>query len=540
MAQLKTFPDTMDWASLPQYPRMPYNKAEKNIITVQIAEGSSEMQAQTEFLSMVISEFDGSLQRKNMEVAEQYYFNNGKINEAKRTVLGRDASTMHAVPVVSEVLANNKLNHNFLNKLTRQKIGYLLGKPFVLLSDKDKDEAAKSFIDICKDYFGKSFFKTVRNAARDSIVKGIGWIQVYYDEKGKLRFRRCPPESVIPLWKDIDHNELDAVIYRYSIEIYSGGKKEIEKHVDYYTLDGIYQYIENDYTVEGINSGLRRVGSRIAPPLAHFALRRVNAGDAEQEGISVPINWARIPFIPFKYEAHERSLLESIKSLIDAYDAIRSGTMNEIQDQPNAITVVSNYDGENKEEFVHNKNVLRTMFVTGDGDAKALITPLNVAELNEFAEKIKNDIYEAGFGVNTSNKDIRDTSGVALRYLYADLDTDCSDWGTELEWSIMAVLWFVQQDIALNTGIDYSEVQYSVSFKKDAIINESELIQAAFQSVGVISDRTIASHHPWVTDPETELAEMRDEKEEELQLEEEYGEEPTNPAASQRRSMGQG
>ncbi len=44
--------------------------------------------------------------------------------------------------------------------------------------------------------------------------------------------------------------------------------------------------------------------------------------------------------------------------------------------------------------------------------------------------------------------------------------------------------------------------------------NDLELSQIAAQSKGVISDETIVDHHPWVEDPEAEMAAINKAKQE--------------------------
>lgn len=535
MANLKNFPDSIDWSSV-QGPWEPPFK-ETDLITASFAENSPELKPQVEFITRMISEWDSSAYLASMAVGQNYYDNKADILKDQRTVIGRNRENGEPILTVSTVLANNRISHPFLKKLTRQKLGYLIGEPFILSEVKKNDAQVRAFIARCKDYMGKSFYKMIKNVARDSIVKKIGWIMVYYNEEGKLKFRRCEPENVIPLWADADHNILDAAIYRYTLDIYSGGEKEQEKHVDYYTKQGVYKYIWRD---AGGIAQLERLGSRADPPMPYFAIRRARAGDKDLGWDEIPMTWDKIPFIPFKYDPDEQSLLDRIKTIVDDYNKRRSQLSNNIEDFPNAVTVVRNYDGEDKEEFVHNKNVYRCLFVTGDGDAKTLDTPLNITDTEKYLEQVKNNVYEFGSGVNTANKDIRDTSGVALKYLYADLDTDCIDWGTELEWSLMELFWFVQQDIYARYGENYTEVEYSINFKRSAIINISETIQNAFQSVGVISQRTIIENHPWVMDVDKEMEDLHNELQDTLELKDGYAEEPTNPALTRAESLGQG
>lgn len=496
-----------------------------DIISKQIADKSTTGSEQTEFISAVISEFNASPFRTYMDVAWRYYKNENDILQARRTVIGKDGNN-NAVLMESKILANNKLTHNFMKKLTRQKIGYMLGRAFTLTANKQNDSRAESFFELTKDYFGKGFFKLIKNIARDSIVKGLGWLLVYYDEAGELKFMRCAPEDVIPLWSDSDHTELDAVVRKYNVEVYAGGKKTIVKYVDYYTTEGVYHYT---YNKEG-----KLVPDPDKPKVSpnFFVKGKDENGVEKNEGV----HWAKIPFIPFKYDPDEQSLLVRVKSLIDEYDNKTSGLANAIDDFPNSIMVVKNYDGASKEEFVHNKNQYRTIFVQGDGDAKSVDSPLNVTDLDIHIQRTREDIYEFGQGVNTADKDIRDTSGVALRFMYADLDMDCVDWGSEVEWAIMQLVWFIQQDLIAKGKGDFTDVYYSVLFNTDVIINETETVQNCFTSNGIISSKTVAANHPWVLNADKEINDLLEERGEILDLEAEYGEPVNDPSKGQRSS----
>lgn len=489
------------------------------IINRQIADDSSQGNEQTAFIQAMITEYQSSAPYKFMAIAQRYYENDPDIKEKKRTVIGKDMEN-NAVLKESKVLSNNKLQHNFMKKLTRQKIGYMLGKPFTLTAVHEDDAEAAAFFKAAEDYLDMPFFKFVKNVGRDSIVKGIGWVQVYYNEAGHLKMRRCAPEEIIPLWADADHTILDAVIRHYKVEQYKGGNKKTIEYVEYYTHEGVYYYVKDDTGHLVMNPDIE------VNPGTHFYVKPEDAETEEPLGV----NWAQIPFIPFKYDPDEQSLLSRIKSLIDDYDKKTSSISDAIDDHPNAVTVVKNYDGASKEEFVQNKNEYRTIFVQGDGDAKSMETPLNVGDLDKHIERLRQDIYEFGQGVNTADKDIRDTSGVALRFIYADLDMDCVDWGGEVKWSLMKLIWFIQQDIISKTGKDYTKVKYDIVFNTDVIINESETVLNCMNSVGLVSGRTIAANHPWTLDADKEMKALKEETEQTYELEAEYGSNPNSGA----------
>lgn len=479
-----------------------------------------------DFVSTKIAEWESDPQRKYMDVCERYYNNKNDITNKVRTVIGRDSNN-NPVLEQTHLLANNKLSHNFLEKLTKQKLGYLISKPFTIDPEKADDPLVKDMSEVLKEYFGKSFHKTIKGAAKNSIVKGLGWIQVYYDREGKMKFKSIPPEEVIPMWEDSDHTELSGVIRKFVRASYVNGKREETTFVEYYTRERVFYFKQR-------RDGKLKVNNDIFPDGISGHYFRSENNQVKQ------MFWGRVPFIPFKYTSEERPLLARIKELIDDYDKKTSSVSDTIEDIPNSTMVVKGYSGDTKEEFIRNKNVYRTIFVEEGGDANAVDTPLNVTEIDIHLQRLREDIYEFGQGVNTADKDIRDTSGVALRFMYADLDMDCNEWGSELEFSIMSIIWFIQQDL-LNKGKgDYTKAQYSVLFSTDVIINETETITNCFTSKGVISDQTIAANHPWTRDVEKEMKGMFMDDEQELKLEAQYGKTPSNTIKGQIKKSGLG
>ena len=60
------------------------------------------------------------------------------------------------------------------------------------------------------------------------------------------------------------------------------------------------------------------------------------------------------------------------------------------------------------------------------------------------------------------------------------------------------------------------------TWTRTSVKNDLELSQIAQQSVGVISQETIIAHHPWVEDPEGELARIEKQKQKELEQADPY------------------
>ncbi|MCR8983265.1 phage portal protein, partial [Brevibacillus laterosporus] len=62
-------------------------------------------------------------------------------------------------------------------------------------------------------------------------------------------------------------------------------------------------------------------------------------------------------------------------------------------------------------------------------------------------------------------------------------------------------------------GGDFSNETVEFIFNRDILINETDAITNAKDSVGIISDETIVANHPWTTNAQEELARKKKERE---------------------------
>ena len=469
--------------------------------------GSPEY-AQLQFVSSNVSKWLTSETLASMFEGQRYFDNENDIFKRQMKVIGKDG-----VLQVAEYLANNKLSHAFLRKLTKQKIGYLLSKPFTVKSNSE------DFQTLLANYINSSFYRLLRNTGEEAVIGGISWIQPYYTEDGILSFKHIPGTQIIPFWKDADHTQLERAIRIYEVDIYEGATKRTERHIKLYTPEAVYNYIDV--------GGLLLVNPT-TPVEYNFVLKT----DLPLEGtgiISVPLDaedvatehaysvmWNRIPLIPVKYNSKEKPLLKFIKPLIDDYDSRTSDMANVLEDEPNRIKVVRNYDGTSKDDFIYNLAKYRTVFLRDNGEISTLESNISVEALEKHLVRLRKDIFEFGGGVDTQNQDLAAASGSSLKFVYADLDMDCAEFAIELSWALEEISWFIKQDLTLKGFGQFNDASFGVEFNTDIAINETETVENLFKSVGMISTRTILEQHPYVTDAIEEEARMKIDQAEQL------------------------
>lgn len=450
-----------------------------------------------EIIKLEIQEWLASQERLLMLTGQRYYEGDTDILGRKRLVVGEGGELIEA-----KNLANNKLVHNFVRKLVDQKVGYLLGLPLTVQTTNEEYQKRLNEI------FDRSFMRLLKNLGKEAINKGKAWLHVYYNEDGELSFKKIPSEEIIPLWRDAAHTELDAVIRVYEVEAFEGAEKRVITKVEFWNRDGIFRYVYED--------GILIPDVEVGEYAPHVMLDR---GDGNAEGY----NWERVPFVCFKYNDEELPLVKFVKSLVDDYDKHTSDNSNNLEDLPNSIYVLRNYDGTDLGEFRRNLSVFRAVKVSDDGGVDTINLNINTEAFKTHVEQLRKDIYEFGRGVDTQSERFGgDKSGVALKFLYADLDMDANIIETEFQASLEQLRWFIDQHIANMTGTDYSGEQVDFIFNRDIIINESDVINNAKASVGIISDETIIANHPWVTNVQSELERIEAQRQRDMSAFEDY------------------
>ncbi|MFD1179220.1 phage portal protein [Paenibacillus puldeungensis] len=451
---------------------------------LQIIEGNAPMTLE-QIIKQWVDDWNRSDKCKWMKIGEDYYKGQTDILKRKRMVIGDGG-----VLVEEQNLANNQLVFNYTRKLVDQKIGYLLSKPMSIQTEN------QTYQDALTDLFGSSFQRILKNLGKEAVNKGIAWLHVYYDENGVLSFKRMRSDEIIPVWLDEDHTQLQAVIRQYKVDTYvAQTKKEIHKVEWWDVVYGVKRYIHDGGLIPDEE-----------PESSHYF--------AVKDGVERPLNWERVPFIPFKANDEEQPLIEIIKTLVDDYDKRASDNSNNLEDLPNSIYVLKDYDGANLGEFRRNLSAFRAVKVTGDGGVDTIGLDINTEAFKTHQELLRKGIYEFGRGVDMQTEKFNGATGVALKQLYNDLDMDANILETEFQASLEQLLFFINAHLA-NTGVgDFSNETVKFVFNRDIIMSESDTVTDAKNSMGIISKRTIRANHPWVTDLQEEEEQIKKEESE--------------------------
>ena len=311
--------------------------------------------------------------------------------------------------------------------------------------------------------------------------------------------------EVLPLWSDTAHTDLDCAVHFFPIYEYDEkGNESIVEKVEVFHAGGVDRFVWKNGTLEVDNEATSGSYVTVIDPKT----KKPRA-----------LNWARIPLVCFKANHRELPLLCRVRCLQDALNLMLSNFVNSMEeDVHNTVLVIHNYDGEDLGEFRRNLATYGAVKVRttdgSDGAVDTLEIEVKAENYKAIMELLKKAIIENAMGYDAKDDRMNGTPNqMNIRSMYSDIDLDANGMETEFQAAFEDLLFFVNAHLA-NIGVgNFDGEEVTVIFNRDILINETEAIDNCGKSKGIISDETIVKQHPWVDDPEEELARLKAEKE---------------------------
>ena len=434
-------------------------------------------------INKILNDYRSSKDYEEIVTSYEYYNNKQEILYKKRLGIGEVKGTREVI----ENLPNNKIMRNQYAVLVDQKKNYLLTRP-IGVSSENKSYQEK----LQEELFDFKFHKLIKSVGRDSLLANMGYIYPYIDKEGNFKLMKFDPLEIIPIWEDKLHTWLQGFIRFYKTVDYEDHETEI---VEYYHMWGIDRYEEvNGELVLREQEPYFMIGDEIG-------------------------NWGRIPLIYFRMDEQEQPLLNRVKALQDAINSILSRFMDTMdEDSRNTILVLKNIGGHNEQDLKRirreiNRSGIIAFFSnpqTGNADVSTLSVDIDITNYETVLEILIRSLIEVGRGVDTNSELFQKAvNQMTIQSLYTNIDLDANEMETEYKVSLDILLYFYNY----YKGYDHQDVKFT--FDRNILINETATIENAQKSIGVISNRTIMRHHPWVEDIAEEEKQIAKEMKEE-------------------------
>ena len=107
---------------------------------------------------------------------------------------------------------------------------------------------------------------------------------------------------------------------------------------------------------------------------------------------------------------------------------------------------------------------------------------------------------------------------INIRSMYSDIDLDANDMETEYQAAFVQLLELVNAYLQSTGNKDYSGTPVKITFNRDMIFNDTEIINN-LAALGVrVSNETLVGQLPFVDDVQKELDRIKDEQDENMEL----------------------
>lgn len=216
----------------------------------------------------------------------------------------------------------------------------------------------------------------------------------------------------------------------------------------------------------------------------------------------------RVPIIEFLNNKRANGDFERVISLIDGYNTVISASIDDMTDFTDAILVLTNVGGTDKETLKKVKDD-KLMLIDDDGDAKWLIKQINDTYAQNNKNRLNQDIHKFSMIPDMQDKEFSgNSSGVALGYKLLALE----------QLTAQKEMYFKKAlNQRLQLMIDFYNLKIPVTdiqkvFTRNVPKNLVEAADTAQKLQGIVSHETILSTLPFIEDAKLELEKIKAEE----------------------------
>lgn len=382
---------------------------------------------QIKFIRGAISKYKSTEMYKTAQIADEYARRkNRTINRYQKLLY-----TVSGKAVPDNFSANYKMGANFFDQFVTQLNQYLLGNGATFQDSKTKER------------LGEDFDEKLQEAGRKAQIHGASfgfWNLDHLEIFSALEF--CP------LYDEVD-GALKAGIRWWQID----SSKPLRATL--YELDGYTEYIW-----ESGSAGRVLYEKR---PYILF----VTVSEADGQRIYGGENYPSFPIVPLYANEYKQSELVGIREQIDAYDLIKSGFANDLDDASQIYWTLQNAGGMDDvdlAQFIQHMKTVKAAVLDDQAQAQAHTLEVPYASREALLERLERDLYKNAMVIDIYHIASGATTATQIKAAYEPMNNKAD----QFEYCVIK---FVRAILAL------AGIQDKPTFTRSKVVNASEEIQ---------------------------------------------------------------
>lgn len=405
------------------------------------------------FIMAAIAEHRGSRMYKIASDAELYDRKQNVTILAYQKLL----YTLSGQAVPDNYSANFKIVSGFFNRFITQLNQYLLGNGVILKNKK---------------HLGADFDAKLQQIGRAALVQGAAFGLWNLD---KLEIFKLT--EFVPLY-DETNGALMAGVRFWQID------SDKPLRATLYEIDGYTDFIKyGKKDLEILNP--KRTYRQIVKRSVMDGVQIFNGG-----------NYPGFPIVPLWANPQHQSELVGIREGIDAYDLIKSGFANDLDDASMIFWTLENVGGMDDidlAKFVERMKTVKAAVVDADG-AKAEAHTIDVpyAAREAMLERIQKDLYRDAQVLDVDIISASAKTATEIRAAYQPMDNKVDQY----EYCVLQFLAELFKVVGIND---------EPKFTRSRIINQTEETQMVLMAAQYLDDETLLNKLPWLTPEEVKL-----------------------------------
>lgn len=433
-----------------------------------------------DFIVNVISEYRSSADYKIALDADEYEAerNTGIMQWIKYLY------TMDGRKVPDFTSSNNRIASNFLHRLTTQRCAYSLGNGVSFTgATQEMVRGERITKDATKEALGKDFDTVLYDAAHYALLHKVSYVFWNLDHIDYFKMT-----EFVPL-----HDEYDGSL-KAGFRFWSLDWNNKPVTVVVYEQDGYTKY-RTKAGSSGLDLTLLEEKRAYKQDIAH--------NEVDPDEIVAESNYSYLPIIPLWGSKHKQSDLVGMKAKIDAYDLVKSGFANDLQDCAEIYWIVSNAMGENDETLKRFRDRIKLNHIAVVDEANSGVTPytqdIPVTARESLLKSLRDQIYE-DYGALDVHTVAAGATNDHIDAAYQPMDEEADDFEYQIIKCIDGILNLI--------GIEDVPI-----FNRNRVSNQKERTDMVMLAAQYLDDETIIRKLPFITPDEVDGILLRKEKE---------------------------